>query len=260
MYLACKGLKNEVELICSCISSVCTQAGLGKPPKSFTTNGNESLNSILKRRANLKQSEWPQFNNNKVMKASVVEEQQLEFEKAVFGKGEYELSAEFKHLEISHLSWIQMTPDQCKTRIDKACKARLYFPAESLSSNAESLEKSRGPDMHIGVKFDDAKVEHVSIERLSDMRQKAEELLSTPNLVLPCPGAIVSSLSSFKAGSNDPPHLVITQKWNNGKEVKCDCPVYRSSPNICQHAIAAAENMDIISEYLHWVHKTKEKC
>ncbi len=37
----------------------------------------------------------------------------------------------------------------------------------------------------------------------------------------------VATLSSFKAGKNEPPHVVTTQKRNGGTEVKCDCPVYR---------------------------------
>lgn len=35
--------------------------------------------------------------------------------------------------------------------------------------------------------------------------------------------------------------------------------MYRSTPHICQHALAAAEDIDILGEYLQWVRKTK-KC
>jgi hypothetical protein len=80
------------------ISSVHTQAGLGKPPCKFTTNANESLNNVLKRKVNFKRSDWPLL--HKVMK-DLVEKQQLELEKAVFGKGEYELFTHFKHLEVT---------------------------------------------------------------------------------------------------------------------------------------------------------------
>lgn len=43
-----------------------------------------------------------------------------------------------------------------------------------------------------------------------------------------------------------------------GTEVKCDCPVYRSSPNLCQHALAAAEDMNILPDYIQWIHKIKK--
>ena len=36
------------------IASVRTLAGLGKPPQSYTTNGNESLNNVLERKVNFK--------------------------------------------------------------------------------------------------------------------------------------------------------------------------------------------------------------
>ena len=35
----------------SMITSVCASAGLGNPPKSFTTNNNESSNPLLKQKA-----------------------------------------------------------------------------------------------------------------------------------------------------------------------------------------------------------------
>ena len=34
------------------------------------------------------------------------------------------------------------------------------------------------------------------------------------------------------------------------EEVHCDCPVYSSTPKVCQHALAAAEDMGILSDYL----------
>ena len=256
-------LKYEVEMICSCMtSSVRTQAGLGKPPKRFTTNANESFNSILKRRVDFKRSEWPRF--NKVMK-DLAEEQQAEFEKAVSGKGEYELADEFKYLDVSHLNWILMSPEQQKGKIEKAAKAK-YSLSIGIAEGSEKIGMADGSEKQrrsLGINFTDVKVGDVSKKRLSDMWDKAEELLSTPNFVLPCAGATLSarqvaSLSSFNI---DPPHFVTTQRIKkDGTEVKCDCPVYRSSPSIYQHALAAAEDMDILPEYLRWVSKTKKSA
>ena len=81
------------------IASVHTRAGLGSPPRRFTTNSNKSLNNLFKRKVVFRQSEWPQF--NKTLQA-VVTEQQDEFQKAIFGMGEYELLDEFKYLEVPH--------------------------------------------------------------------------------------------------------------------------------------------------------------
>ena len=37
----------------------------------------------------------------------------------------------------------------------------------------------------------------------------------------------------------------------------CDCPVYSSTPKVCQHSLAAAEDMGVLSDYLLWVGKIK---
>ena len=36
--------------------------GFGCPHKIFTTNASESINAMMKREVNYKESEWPQFN------------------------------------------------------------------------------------------------------------------------------------------------------------------------------------------------------
>ena len=96
------------------------------------------------------------------------------------------------------------------------------------------------------------------------MWEKAEELLNIPNMVLPAAGATnvarqVGSLSAHKTGKNEPPHFVtVCDNRKLGTEVKCDCPVYRSSSNICQHAIATADDLNTLSDYLLWVRRTKK--
>jgi len=92
--------KHEAEVICSTmIASVRTTAGLGCPPKAFTTNANESLNNLLKQKVGFKCSEWPKFHNTLQM---ITNERYAEFEKTIFGQGEYELVDESKFLEVLH--------------------------------------------------------------------------------------------------------------------------------------------------------------
>ena len=74
-------------------------------------------------------------------------------------------------------------------------------------------------------------------------------------LILPVAGTIstarqVASLSCLKTGKTETPHYVCSVKHATGTEVKCDCPVYRSSPNICEHAHATAEDLQVLSDYL----------
>ena len=65
------------------IAAIPTSAGLGDPPKSFTTNNNESLNNVLKQKVDYKRNEWTSF--NKLLRSLC--EQQRECAKSVFGEG-----------------------------------------------------------------------------------------------------------------------------------------------------------------------------
>jgi len=92
--------KHEAKLMCSTmIASVRTTAGLGYPPKVFTTNSNESLNNLLKQKVDFKSSEWPRFHKTQRV---IIVKQHTEFEKAIFGQGEYELVDEFEYLKVPH--------------------------------------------------------------------------------------------------------------------------------------------------------------
>ena len=112
--------------------------GLGKPPRQFTTNNNESLNNVLKRKVDFKKTEWPRF--NKILR-SFTEEQQTEFEKSIFGEGEYELVDEFKCLEVPHLRLIQMNRDQRKAKIKQAYNAKISTVDQPLQSQLAPTKK-----------------------------------------------------------------------------------------------------------------------
>lgn len=240
------------------LSSVRSLAGLGNPPEYYTTNANESLNHLLKRKVDFKRSEWPQFNE---ILFTAVKEQQEEFAKAVFSQGQYEIRSEYKHLQVSHLKWIQMNSDQRQSKIEKAQRVKLRSEMQSMcdSGPSSSFQISR----HMSIDVENAQISHVSREKVQSMWEKAEELLNGDGLVLPAAGATktsrqVASLSAFKSGRSEAPHNVTSHQRKIGTEVKCDCPVYRSSPYICQHALATAEDLGILTEYLQWVRKTKK--
>ena len=109
------------------IASVRCLAGLGNPPKYYTTNSNESLNNLLKTKVDLKRRNWPKFNE---LLFAAVSEQQEEFAKAHFSQSEYEFRNEYKHLQVTHLDWIQMSREQRESEIGKARKAKLGWCAK----------------------------------------------------------------------------------------------------------------------------------
>ncbi len=68
----------------------------------------------------------------------------------------------------------------------------------------------------------------------------------------------VASVSGAACGKGvTPPYFVYDKKSASGVEVHCDCQIFRSTPSVCQHSLAAAEDMGVLSEYLVWVRKTK---
>ena len=91
--------------------------------------------------------------------------------------------------------------------------------------------------------------------------RKAESILSAPKFILPAAGNAsarqVASISSDTCSKNViPPHFVYSNKSASVVEVHCDCPMFCSTPNLCQHSLAGAEDMGLQSEHLVWVRKT----
>ena len=124
------------------IRFVRSSAGLGCPPRSYTTNNKESINRVLKEKVSFKKQEWPEFN---LKMLELVKEQQDEYSKAVCGCGEYELCDEYKHLEVDYTEWVWMTPEQRKAKI-KVMKQGLKD-----SSLSTRCEKSSNPTTRLSV-------------------------------------------------------------------------------------------------------------
>lgn len=152
-----------------------------------------------------------------------------------------------------------MNSSQQKSRIEKAQKAKVRKDSHVVLKASSSTQFSK----RFSIKLEDAQISHVSKEKLKSMWEKAEELLSGDGFVLPAAGAMetarqVASLSGFNSGIAATLHNVTSQIRKIGNEVKCDCPVYRSSPHVCQHALAAADDIGILDAYLQWLRKTKK--
>ena len=150
-----------------------------------------------------------------------------------------------------------MTPEQRKNQINKVvkCKVSECF-SMSQSTSLESVAKL------ISIAWNDAHINHLQPSRVADLWKKAEEILSTPNFVVTAAGNAsarqVASVSSASSSSGVmAPHFVYSKKAKVGIEVHCDCPVYSSTPKVCQHCLAAAKDMGVLSDYLLWVGKIK---
>ena len=116
-------------------------------------------------------------------------EQNLEFEKAILGLGEYSLAAKVKHLEAPQCTWIQMSKQQKKGRVQKPSSIKAYTNLVT-STNVSQQEKSddSSGSIHLSVAWEDSGIQHLSSYRLAQMWKEAEMLLNTAAAVLPAAG------------------------------------------------------------------------
>ena len=97
-------------------------AGLGDPPSIFTTNSSESINAVVKRKVNFKETEWPQFNQEL---KQIVNEMHEESIRALSGRGQYRLSKPYLHLQVDPSKWAKMTSEQRREHVKRFESAAL---------------------------------------------------------------------------------------------------------------------------------------
>ena len=97
------------EVICkTMIREPREKAGLGNPPRKAYSNMSEAINHILSVRCPGPQ---PVITFVEAVHEEV-RSQQDEVIRALYGRGEYELCSEYKHLEVSEEDWFQARPEQ----------------------------------------------------------------------------------------------------------------------------------------------------
>ena len=96
----------------SMIRPIREDCGLGSPPTHFTTNACEAANSVLKKTVNYQRSELPDF----IQKLKdLITEQYREVERAIIGRGKYELRPQYQSWQVSESKWFTMSSKQERT-------------------------------------------------------------------------------------------------------------------------------------------------
>lgn len=106
----------------SMISCVREECGLGSPPMPFTTNASESANFLLKHKVDYKRNELPVFLDKL---QELIKEQEREFEKAIIGRGKYELRTQYRSWHIPESKWFAMNSKQREMHLKKFAGASL---------------------------------------------------------------------------------------------------------------------------------------
>ena len=131
------------ELICkTMIREPREKAGLGNPPRKAYSNMSEAVNHILSVRCPGPQ---PVISFVEALHEEV-RSQQDEVIRALYGRGEYELCSEYKHLEVSEEDWFQAKPEQRQKYVQQINKLTMeelisqkpvYFPRGQKNRQSE---------------------------------------------------------------------------------------------------------------------------
>lgn len=106
----------------SMLKSVRIDAGLGNPPSEYTNNDPEAANFMIKHGLHFdakKPHEFIQEIKN------IIETQQRDEDRAVFGKGPFQIREGFKHLVVDDVMWVQLTHEQRMRKLSTFLKAEI---------------------------------------------------------------------------------------------------------------------------------------
>lgn len=236
----------------SMIAAIREECGLGSPPAAFTTNASETANYLLKHKVNYKRSELPEFLDKL---RQLIQDQQSEVEKAVIGRGKYELRSHYRSWYIPESKWFSMSQSQRTTHLNKFAGASLIDIAES-----EVNEIRIGRDVTISSTLSvqlDTFASEVRVPRtcLEGIWNKAAELLKTKDAIAQAPGVVDGYFVLSYSGRR--PHLVVQKK---GGTFACDsdCPNWKGL-GICAHSVAVAEQCSKLPQLVKALKQSKKQ-
>lgn len=85
------------------------------------------------------------------------------------------------------------------------------------------------------------------------MWKEAEMLLNTASAVLPAAGMPDTGQQVLNTTGANP--FTVTKKHQTklpGICLECQRSLYRSTPNVCPHCLAATEDLSVLGAYLDW--------
>ena len=243
----------------SMLRSVREECGLGSPPSQFTTNACETANSMLKNQVNYKRSDMINF----LRKLNeLISEQEREIERAIIGRGKYELRPQYQSFHVPETKWFAMSTLQREQHLKKFADASVSdvsSPGDLTLTTSVSkqclgrdltLASSLSVDVHTV-----AAAGQIPLNCLEGIWSKAAELLKTEGAIVSAPG-VGSDAKYVLSYSGQRPHLVVPKR---GGTFACDqdCPNWKAL-NICAHSVAVAELCGKLSEVVAWFKKAKK--
>lgn len=140
----------------------------------FTTNASESANYMLKHKVNYKQNELPEFLEKY---KELVCEQEQEVNKALLGRGKYELCNQYHSWHIPESKWLSTTSSQTEQHIQKLTVASVMDISQS-EGDAHSICVGRDQSFSSSLSVDFTSLRectHVSLNCLHGIWNKAQK-------------------------------------------------------------------------------------
>ena len=225
----------------SMLCSIREECGLGSPPTTFTTNACETANSMLKNQANYKRSEMFEFLQKL---KQLISEQEREIERALIGRGKYELRPQYLSFHVQEVKWFMMSVPQREQHLKKFSNASVtdITPSSDLGQSTSLTSECLGRDLSCATSLavdihDVANSVRIPLNSLEGIWKKAAELLKTEGAIVPAPG-VGDNAKFVLSYSGRKPHLVVPKK---GGSFACDqdCPNW-CALSICAHSVAVA--------------------
>ena len=236
--------KHDVMMKSSLTEEARQNAGL-KPSERITTNPSESVNHGLKEAAEYEEMSLPDFI---VLSKAIAESQRQEIMRAIIRKGKYRFKQEFSFLEVPESQWMhEMNQDRKKSHLLRVMQTEL--DAKN-NSNVTSLDPSNGATPMLSVCYSQLQV-NVPSTVLASIWNKASQYLATENAVVQAP-SMENGIRRFSVHSRSSSCPNSVTLYDNGK-MTCTCLMFKSSPNVCSHAVAAAEKANVITIYSEWL-------
>ena len=217
-------------------------------------------NSMVKNQAHYKRSEMFEF----VEKLKqLISEQDREAERALIGRGKYELRPQYVSLHVLEVKWFAMSVQQREQHLKKFLNTSILdvIPssdvAQGSSQTSESPAESNNPcasSLSVNVS-EVATCIRIPLSSLECIWKKAEELLNTKGAIVSAPG-VGDDATFVLSYSGRKPHLVVTKK---GGSFACDqnCPNWYAL-SVCAHSVAVANMCGKLSDFVSWLKKKKK--
>lgn len=210
-------------------------AGLGNPPNKWDNQRTESLNNVIKEAAENQVTD--QATIHEILEAEVIQQQEQEYIKAIYGMGEYRLAPEFQAYSVTPLAWSQKTPEQQRQHVQKVLKV-------PLCSSSNQIQ----PTTRLSISVEECGVSSVAAGFLNQIWHESEIILSHHKVIDLGGGSYC--VTEFGNSVN------VTIKSGSPT---CRCRNSQSTAGLCSHILAVADTIGTLPAFLDGFNKKKGK-